>query len=185
MLHGRRAKAGRIGPIFLQPLFRGEEKLFSFLRRELSRIFRTAVLLRSPIPMPSKAWGGDRHQHNAELVLASFVPPAGHPGACLLLVAVEDLFVPGLNFVFGLADRLRRRAIVSLARLRPEFYGEEPDESIYFARALKEAVHELGHLMGLGHCSNPRCVMFFSNSLVDTDRKHWEFCDRCRTHLGL
>jgi hypothetical protein len=28
-----------------------------------------------------------------------------------------------------------------------------------------ETVHELGHLLNLGHCPNPRCVMHFSNSL--------------------
>jgi archaemetzincin len=31
----------------------------------------------------------------------------------------------------------------------------------------------------LGHCENPRCVMFFSNSLMDTDGKGFEFCLRC------
>jgi len=28
-------------------------------------------------------------------------------------------------------------------------------------------IGELGHTFGLGHCENPRCVMFFSNSLMD------------------
>jgi len=50
-------------------------------------------------------------------------------------------------------------------------------------RALKEAVHELGHLLGLPHCDNPRCIMFFSNTLADTDRKGPGFCPACRGKL--
>jgi len=52
------------------------------------------------------------------------------------------------------------------------------------ARAVKEAVHELGHTFGLDHCSDPRCVMHFSNMLADTDRKGREFCPSCRARLA-
>jgi predicted Zn-dependent protease len=43
-------------------------------------------------------------------------------------VANADLYAPGMNFVFGLADSDGRRAVISLARLRPEFYGSPPAE---------------------------------------------------------
>jgi archaemetzincin len=48
---------------------------------------------------------------------------------------------------------------------------------------VKEAVHELGHMFGLDHCSDLRCVMHFSNSLADTDRKGRDFCPSCRARL--
>jgi archaemetzincin len=41
-------------------------------------------------------------------------------------------------------------------------------------------VHELGHVFGLEHCPDPECVMHFSNSLLDTDRKSTSFCSQCR-----
>lgn len=44
---------------------------------------------------------------------------------------------------------------------------------------MKEAVHELGHTFGLVHCIDPKCVMFFSNSLADTDNKNTKFCKKC------
>lgn len=34
-----------------------------------------------------------------------------------------DLFAQGLNFVFGQADVTGRKAVISLYRLRQEFYG--------------------------------------------------------------
>ncbi|TLX91314.1 MAG: hypothetical protein E6K97_02920 [Thaumarchaeota archaeon] len=36
---------------------------------------------------------------------------------------------------------------------------------------VKECVHELGHIFGFVHCPNIECVMYFSNSLSDTDIK--------------
>lgn len=85
-----------------------------------------------------------------------------------------------LNFVFGLADRATARAIIALPRLRQSFYGLPDDIALFRERAIKEAVHELGHTFGLGHCRDRRCVMAFSNSLADTDRKGQEFCERCQ-----
>jgi len=71
------------------------------------------------------------------------------------------------------------RAVISLARLRPEFYGSPPDAPLLLKRAVKEAIHELGHTHGLGHCRDPRCIMCFSNTLHDTDVKGPGFCAAC------
>jgi archaemetzincin len=57
-------------------------------------------------------------------------------------------------------------------------------------RALKEAVHELGHTLGLVHCPEAGCVMHFSNTLADTDCKSHRLCAMCerkrnaRCHRG-
>ena len=74
-------------------------------------------------------------------------------------------------------------AIISIHRLRSEFYGREPDRAVLMERMTKEAVHELGHLWGMKHCDDPGCVMFFSNSLEDTDKKSDRFCNRCQSIL--
>jgi archaemetzincin len=93
-----------------------------------------------------------------------------------------DLYVPKLNFVFGEASP--RAAIISLTRLRNEFYHLPKDETLFRKRVLTEAVHELGHTYGLEHCANPHCVMFSSNSLTDTDMKGPTFCQRCNPKVS-
>jgi archaemetzincin len=59
------------------------------------------------------------------------------------------------------------------------------DEQRFRGRALKEAMHELGHTFGLGHCADPGCVMWFSNTLAETDRKGAAYCARCEETLRL
>ena len=39
-------------------------------------------------------------------------------------------------------------------------------------------------VFGLPHCHRRDCVMFFSNTLADTDAKGWRFCDMCRRSLA-
>ncbi len=90
-----------------------------------------------------------------------------------------DGYEEGLNFVFGEADPLDRVSVVFTKRLDPRFYGEDSDYNLYIKRVSKEIVHELGHLFGLKHCSDNKCVMSFSNSVYDVDDKTRFFCSRC------
>ena len=97
----------------------------------------------------------------------------------VLGVMDADIFASELNFVFGEAACPGKAALISEWQLKPEFYEAPPDMELFAQRSLKEAVHELGHTLGLRHCSRSSCVMYFSNSILDTDRKQSLFCDEC------
>jgi archaemetzincin len=121
-----------------------------------------------------------RRQYLATLVL-SRLRPLKASSEYLLGITAADLYARGLNFVFGEADPTIRCALVSLARLGPAPGGG--GRATFLIRALTEAAHETGHLLLLPHCPDPGCVMHFSNSLADTDRKGPAFCDSCRRRL--
>jgi archaemetzincin len=105
--------------------------------------------------------------------------PLAEPGARLLAVTSVDLYVPVLTFVFGEAQLTGSCAVVSLHRLREEFYGLPPREDLMRERLVKEAVHELGHTFGLRHCDDWRCVMTSSHAVERLDVKSAEFCFLC------
>lgn len=134
-----------------------------------------ACTIRRPEPMPAGAWNSLREQYRAELLLKAAREAAS---GRVLGVTDQDLYAEGLNFVFGLAERPGRAALITAARLY------SADEAHFQARLLKEAVHELGHTLGLDHCQHPRCVMFFSNTVADTDRKGSDYCAACRSKLA-
>jgi archaemetzincin len=138
------------------------------------------------LKMPSSAYDPGRKQHRADAVLKHVRNQTPAPGQeKILVITNEDLYAPGLNFVFGQAQCPGSVAIMSLCRLYPIFYGQKNDRELLLKRATKEAVHELGHTLGLRHCTNPECVMSFSNSIIDVDRKKRTFCETCRGRLGL
>jgi archaemetzincin len=150
------------------------------LDRSLPGIFSLPCRSGRPLPNPTFAWNAQRRQYLADAVLDRLNPGSS---ACALAVADLDLYAPRLNFVFGLADHAGRRAIIALPRLRQTYYGLSDDTDLFRRRVLKEAVHELGHVSGLPHCDDRRCVMAFSNSLADTDFKSHDFCSGCRRQL--
>ena len=153
------------------------------LRQPLEEVFGQRTRLGDSIALPRESWNQHRGQHLASLLLAE-LPSLPYLGDRVLGVADVDIFAPGLNFIFGEADISGKRALISLRRLRQEFYGLPRDENLFRERALKEAVHELGHTYGLGHCPDPTCVMHFSNSLHDTDLKGRNFCPICQEKVS-
>jgi len=159
-----------------------DKAVIQIVRNGLRKVFPKTVctVLEEILPIPQDAYSSTRKQYNSSRILAKmsdFVKDRNTERG--LGITDIDLYVPNLNFVFGEAECPGRFAIISLSRLKPEFFGQPPNRTLFHERSVKEAVHELGHTLGLHHCRNPKCVMFFSNSLLDTDRKEATFCERC------
>ncbi|NJE30828.1 archemetzincin [Thermococcus sp. 18S1] len=139
-----------------------------------------------PIPAEwfSDAYNPSRNQFIGRVFLETLGGIKAKTGARAVLgITSLDLYEKGLNFIFGLAHPGMGAAIISTFRLRPEFYGEETTGNLLIERAVKEAMHELGHIFGLGHCPNRWCVMHFSNSILDTDVKGPYYCTSCELKL--
>jgi archaemetzincin len=134
-------------------------------------------------PVLIRGYDRQRDQHDARKILNEIqdVYTRQHgTGRTILLVMGSDLFVPGQDFVFGLARPSIHACIVSTARLGNEYYGREHRDDDVTDRIIKEGAHEIGHLIGLDHCSDPECIMYRPRTLDDLDRKKKMFCASCR-----
>jgi len=168
--------------ILLVPIGEIDPKVIQMLRVELEKRFKKSVSIAKSMPEPHFAFNKNRNQYYSTMILNSLMKEKEYL-SCEKILGIfdHDLYVPDLNFVFG--EATKRVAIISLTRLRQEFYNLPRDQIIFYRRLLTEAIHELGHTYGLEHCKNPDCVMFFSNSLMDTDRKGPNFCQRCKNKI--
>ena len=183
--------------IALVPIAVDEEdkkNIFNPLTSHLASIFEASITIITDPPQledSSRASFNDqRNQLNSDKLLCWLATTIKKntksydlTKTIILGICNFDAYSSGLNFVFGQASMTGGVAVIYLPRLRQEFYGLSDDTPIFIERVLKEATHEVGHAFGLDHCPKQSCVMHFSNSLADTDRKAKDFCNICRNKL--
>ncbi len=149
------------------------------IQAALESCFPVEVMTGTSLPLLPAAYDAARAQWNSPMLLKS-VLEATPPGARHhLALTLEDLYIPMLTFVYGQAQLGGQAAIVSLARLRQEYYRLPANPALLEARARKEAVHETGHLFGLVHCEADTCAMRLSTTVRQIDIKSDLLCAAC------
>jgi len=158
--------------------------------REALALIRDGALARFGVPMWQLelagidfAYDAARNQYGSIPVLEMLARQLPADARKLLAVTEHDLFIPVLTFVFGQAQLGGRVGVVSLARLRQEFYGLAPHREVFMGRAVKEALHETGHMFGLVHCADRTCAMSLATSVRQIDIKQAAFCAACAARL--
>ncbi len=178
-LRRRSYRSGMAPKIHIVPVNAVDSGFLDRLALCVEERFLAGAVIEPALPLSRSALNVTR----AQLFLSTLTSKAlrAHPeqDGALLVLTDFDLYKTSHRFIFGGSDEVQRLAAVSTHRLRPEFYGEEHDANVLFQRTLKEAVHELGHVFGLKHCFNPRCGMYASNSVYETDNKTSYFCETC------
>ncbi len=158
-------------------------KLDEWIIEEAKKCIREKFLVEPRLlgfeKLPSSCLNKIRNQYNSTCLIFLLDKKIKDKTLCLTNV---DLYADGLNYVFGEAQLDGKIAILSVARLDPTFYGLDFNKETFVSRFRKEIMHELGHLFGLHHCSN-YCVMRFSNSILEVDKKPEDFCKSCKEKL--
>jgi archaemetzincin len=165
--------------IDLVPVGSPEEGVLETSRDVLRERFGAEVVSRSPVAVPEEAYDTKSGQYNAERIIG-VAEHVGH-GDKNVAVTDADIFYRQRNFVFGLAYLEGKGCVVSTNRLRMTADGGEvdDDEETFFDRVRKEVVHEVGHTLGLRHCDRDTCVMSFSPTVREVDKKFERPCPGC------
>jgi len=171
--------------IALVPVGRVERGHLELLAQGLAARLRAACWI-SPGGLDSEfAYNPVRGQYHSTEILKKLLQVPHAQSWRILGVTDLDLYIPILTFVFGEAQLRHNGALVSTHRLRPEFYGMPKNPGLLQERLLKEAIHELGHTLGLQHCPDYLCVMSASHSVEKIDLKEADFCLACAGTAGL
>ncbi|MFC1885253.1 archaemetzincin family Zn-dependent metalloprotease [Thermodesulfobacteriota bacterium] len=130
----------------------------------------------------SFAYYPGRTQYNSTAIIEK-ISELTPPGVIKVIAVTRvDLFIPIFTYVYGEAQLAGRACIVSSHRLE-DSPGISFESKNARQRIAKEAVHELGHTFNIRHCKDPRCIMHFSRSLEDVDRKSERMCRYCQVLL--
>jgi len=173
-----------VSSLCLVSVGRVDEEVMSLVARRVQDVFSLAVSRGPGLPEPGHAFDVRRQQYSSVTIMRELVSRRPLETSRLLAVTEKDLFIPMLSFIYGQAQLGGHVAMVSLARLRQEFYQMPANQRLTASRAVKECFHELGHTFGLVHCLNSQCPMALSTNIVQLDQKTAEFCHACSVMLA-
>ncbi len=173
----------RIGDIDLGILIVLKKNLKRFLKKYNIKV----VILPDQLPVLDSEYDSEERKYDAIQVKKRLITHGKKNNYYRILgVTNSDISTKSSKFLYGVADLPKNKsfggALISVTRLREEFYGGTENAAQFEQRVIKEAIHELGHTFGLKHCEN-LCVMRSSNSLVNADRKPSKFCEKCANRI--
>jgi archaemetzincin len=165
--------------IYIRPIGAVDGDVIDWLKNDIGRFLGLEVREMANMAVSPSCLEKGRNQYNSTKILGEITRQVPLDAAKVLGVIDRDISIPILTYVFGEAQLGGVCALVSLTRLRQEFYGLEPNRQIFLERLRKESFHELGHTFGLSHCSAAACVMRLSSTVFDVDRKGSLYCRDC------
>jgi archaemetzincin len=165
------------------PIGKIDDKVLERLSLTIKSCFGYPCRINGEWETPSYAYNPDRKQYYSTMILKELYAGVKNDSIRTIGVTALDLYIPVFTFVFGEAQLGSHCAIISLNRLRQEYYGLPRDDALFLSRTEKEAVHELTHTFGLTHCHDVNCIMHASYTIGDTDVKSNQFCELCNHKL--
>jgi len=162
---------GNFGPEITEPV-----------KKEINRIFGFPALIIPILEGVDFALDSGRNQYHSTSILQQLEKSAPPFAIKVIAITKVDLFIPILTHVYGEAQLGGKTCVVSTYRLRDQISAARTDV-IFKQRIIKEAIHELGHTFNLRHCNQHVCIMHYSRTELDVDRKSDQLCRYCKILL--
>jgi len=179
--------------IALQPLGYYDAGQLQFISREISNFYNRKVIILPPVNIPETF----RLSKDAELYLADsildmlseilndeIIEIVGltHKDIYILKKEKNKTANPFFNYsvqnVFGLGDMSGNCSIIS------DYLFNSADTALFKHRLKTVVLHEMGHNIGLDHCTLDQCIMSDKNAkLFFLDDCGSDYCNKCKSNL--
>ncbi len=117
--------------ILVVPIGSVDADILKNIARAPEKTLHCKVEFGKEIPIPQDSYDSKRRQYHSTIILRKMQVVKPKNFDLILGVTDVDLYVPQLNFVFGGADVSSGGTVISLTRLRQEFYGLRPDKRVF------------------------------------------------------
>jgi archaemetzincin len=150
----------------------------------LTEMYQVKVETLPRVPLPKEAWYPPRHRWRADKLLSFLAPRLPADGLRILGLTAADISTTKGKIVdwgvLGLGDLDGNASVISTFRC----HKKARDGTHARQRLAKTAVHEVGHTLGLPHCTTDGCLMHDAEGKVATTDGEYDLCERCRAKLG-
>src|SRR4030067_2747341 len=122
------------------PVGNADNTILLRIKDGLARVFpeTKALIVDEHLPLPESAFDKKRMQYRSNQVLGMIQSHASDKSLNRLLGVIEvDIYIQGLNFVVGEAIFPGKAALISLWRLKPEFYKSPSNFEVFAERSGK------------------------------------------------
>ncbi len=176
------------GVVYLVPLGRFEAGLIDAIEEALRAELQVEVRRLERQPLPKAAWYAPRRRYRADKLL-DFLPtliPDEPESTRILGLTQKDISTTKGKFedwgIFGLGNMPGQAAVISSFRLKRKAKGKAHLRK----RVTNTAVHEVGHTLGLDHCTEhaQKCPMQDAEGgIANTDASTGHLGPQCRAEL--
>lgn len=178
----------------LQPLGDFNHQQLNMLRSELSHFFNIRVVILQPVDIPESFRNPYEEKYAADSLLVFLSNLANDTLVEIVGLTHKEIYttqehrvtinrkdtvVFSFKHLFGLGYIPGNSCVISDYRLMSE------DKDLWSKRLKKVAIHEIGHNLGIPHCSVDTCLMSESNGdIVNLNKAGGDYCKSCRQKLN-
>lgn len=171
----------KVTTLHIVPLGNVKPSTIATIKQAVKDFYHSEVVVDTAIPITADIYTESKLRLNAPKILNKY-----DVGKNILLITESDIAHrnDARNIdewgIFGLGKRPGKICVVSTFRIH-----NHVSDSLFQMRLKKIVIHEIGHNIGLNHCTNDkRCLMHAANGTIkQVDSEAMWFCEKCRGRL--
>lgn len=166
--------------IYIQPLGEVNQQYLNYLKKSIKEFYGYECVIRTKLRFTNDILTSSKTRYEASKILNKYKSNQN-----VLIITEKDIAHKKSNQfpewgVFGLGLRPGKTCVVSTFRLK-----RKVSKSQMLIRLKKVSLHEIGHNLGLSHCThNKECMMNDADGTIkQVDREKIWFCKNCWNKL--
>jgi len=166
--------------IYIQPLGIVDIDCLNYIKKSVENFYGYKCIIKTKLELTNDIISNSKTRYDANKILDKY-----NSNINLLLITEKDIAFKKSNKypewgIFGLGLRPGKTCVVSTFRLK-----RKVSKSKMLIRLEKVALHEIGHNLGLPHCTNNNeCMMNDADGTIkQVDREKIWFCKKCWNKL--
>jgi archaemetzincin len=168
--------------IHIIPLGKVEQVVVDDVVKGLTAFYHKTVIVQKVEPLDKRLLAESKKRYSADSILKRFKSPQN-----TVVITSVDIVTPKTKVtnewgIFGLGLRPGKVCVISSFRLK-----KNATAKLLADRLQKVAIHEVGHNLGLNHCTkDPECLMNDAGGTIkQVDQEKFMFCENCKKLIGM